>query len=97
MYLGKNCPTDVISFDISENKDEILADIIISTDTALRNAKIFNTVPIYELYLYVIHGVLHLIGYDDKRKKDRLIMQRKEEFLLKKLRMQHRCRKSELI
>ena len=66
MYRGQYNPTDVISFDISESNKEILADIVISTDTAIRNAKIFKTTHFYELYLYVIHGILHILGYDDK-------------------------------
>ena len=82
-YLGKNNPTDVIAFDIAEPKrpDKIFADIIISTDRAIDDARIYKTSPLYELYLYVIHGMLHLLGYDDKSKKDRLIMHKKEESL----------------
>ena len=84
-YLGKNNPTDVIAFDISGPKslDEIFADIVISTDRAIDNARIYKTSPLYELYLYVIHGMLHLLGYDDKSKKDRLIMHKKEAELVK--------------
>lgn len=82
-YLGKNSPTDVISFDNSINKNKIFADIVISVDTASRNARIFRTTPLYELYLYVVHGLLHILGYDDKRKKDRLDMHKKQEYLLK--------------
>jgi probable rRNA maturation factor len=85
MYLAKNTPTDVIAFDNSSNKKILLGDIAISTDTAIRNARIFKTSNFHEIYLYVIHGVLHLLGYDDTSKKDRLIMQKREEFLLKTL------------
>jgi len=85
MYRGRDCATDVISFDDSINRKEILADIVISTDTAISNAKIFKTTSLYELYLYVIHGVLHLLGYDDNNKKNRLIMHQKEEYLCSKL------------
>ena len=84
-YLGKNNPTDVIAFDIAGPKarKKIFADIVISTDRAIFNAKIFKTSPLYELYLYVVHGVLHILGYDDKTKKDRLLMRKKEANLLK--------------
>ena len=84
-YLGKNKPTDVIAFDIAEPKspDKIFADIVISTDRAIDNAARFKTSPLFELYLYVIHGVLHILGYADKSKKNRLIMRQKEESLLK--------------
>lgn len=76
-YCGKNNPTDVITFDLAEDKQALLADIVISTDTALRNARIFKTTPLYEIYLYVIHGILHLLGYDDKTIKQRKIMQKR--------------------
>jgi len=84
-YLGKNNPTDVIAFDIAgpNSQNKIFADIVISTDRAIDNAGAFHTTPLFELYLYVIHGVLHILGYDDKTKKDRLIMRQKEESLLK--------------
>ena len=81
LYLGCDSPTDVISFNNSADNEKLSADIAISTDTALRNARIFKTKPQDEIYLYVIHGVLHLLGYNDNNKKNKLIMQKKEEFL----------------
>ena len=86
-YLAKNNPTDVIAFDMPEPKSfgEIFADIVISTDRAIDNAGAFHTTPLFELYLYVIHGVLHILGYDDKTKKDKLLMRKKEAHLLKVL------------
>ena len=84
-YLGQNKPTDVIAFVILANRKEILADIAISTDTAARNAKIFKTTPLYEIHLYVIHGILHILGYADKTTPQRRIMQGKANHILKKL------------
>lgn len=84
-YLGQNQPTDVIAFDNPPNKKEILADIAISTDTAVRNAKIFKTTPLYEMYLYIIHGILHILGYADKTAPQRRIMQEKADNILNKL------------
>lgn len=83
-YLGKNNPTDVIAFDIAgpQSPEKICADIVISTDRAISNAKIFKTSPLYELYLYVIHGVLHILGYDDRTAKQRQLMQNKEKEIL---------------
>ena len=90
-YLGKNRPTDVLAFDITADKglrrDKIFADIVISTDRAIVNARTFKAAPLYELYLYIIHGLLHILGYDDKTKKNRLIMRKKEEFLIKNLKL----------
>ena len=86
-YLGKNNPTDVMSFDITQAKDakKLFADIVISTDRAFDNALTFHTKPLFELYLYVIHGILHILGYDDKSKRDRLFMRKKERQILETL------------
>jgi len=54
------------------------ADIVISTDTAVRNARIFKTNRFYELHLYLVHGLLHLLGYDDSNRKQIQLMRRKE-------------------
>ncbi|MFH0913009.1 MAG: rRNA maturation RNase YbeY [Candidatus Omnitrophota bacterium] len=86
-YLNRNNPTDVIAFNITdaEDKRHIFADIAISADTAVANARAFKTTPLFELYLYVIHGVLHVLGYDDRKKSDKLLMRKKEEQILKVL------------
>ncbi|MDD4894712.1 MAG: rRNA maturation RNase YbeY [Candidatus Omnitrophica bacterium] len=85
-YLGKNRPTDVIAFDVTEPKSpaKLFADIVISADRAIDNAGVFKTNALSELYLYIIHGVLHILGYDDHAKKDKLIMRKKEAQLLEK-------------
>jgi len=84
-YLGKNRPTDVMAFDISGPKGigEIFADIVISTDRAIDQARTFHTRPLFELYLYLTHGVLHILGYDHKTKKNKLLMRKREKNLLK--------------
>jgi probable rRNA maturation factor len=84
-YLGKNRATDVMAFDISKNKAKILADIVISGDTAVKNSKEFKTSSLYEAYLYVIHGVLHILGYDDETAQQRKIMEYKAQRILKTL------------
>ena len=80
-FHHRDSPTDVLTFDFAEpgNAKGILVDIIISTDTALRNAKIFKTAPEYELNLYLIHGILHLLGYDDRTAKQKQLMRKKEK------------------
>lgn len=87
MYLGKNQPTEVLAFDLtdSKNKSVILADIAISTERAIANARIFHTLAIYELYLYIIHGVLHILGYDDSTRNQRKIMKNKSTHILNSL------------
>jgi rRNA maturation RNase YbeY len=85
MYLGRYSATDVISFDLSGNKKEFLADIAVSVDTAILNARIYKTSTLCELSRYVIHGILHLAGYDDGTKKQRKIMHEKTNLILAKL------------
>lgn len=83
LYHSRNSPTDVLSFDISAAKDRFLSDIFISTDTAISNSKVFKTTPLYEMFLYVAHGVLHIAGCDDIDPKDRKVMRKKELRYLK--------------
>jgi len=85
MYLGRDTPTDVIAFDDSLKKGDFVADIAISCDTAVRNARIFKTSAASELYRYVIHGMLHIMGYRDDNKAGKKRMHKKEEFILHSL------------
>ncbi len=82
LYLGKHCSTDVISFDISRSDQELAADIAVSVDTAAKNAKIYRTSTLSEIYLYVIHGLLHLLGYDDGTQKKRKKMHDRQDSIL---------------
>ena len=84
-YLGKDYPTDVIAFDMSGKAATLQADIAISTDTAVSNAKAFDTTPAYELYLYLVHGLLHLLGYDDRSAKQRKLMEQRANSILRTL------------
>jgi len=77
MYLGSDCPTDVIAFDLSDAGGGFSADLAISTDTAVRNARIFKTCVTYEVYLYVIHGILHLLGFRDSTDRQKKLMEEK--------------------
>ena len=68
-YRGKNKPTDVLSFSaIEEQSDflvgDVLGDLVISIPTAKRQAKTYHVSLEDELYRLIIHGVLHLFGYD---------------------------------
>ena len=85
MYLGCDSPTDVIAFDLSDKGGELSADLAISTDTAIRNARIFKTCAAYEVYLYVIHGILHLLGFRDSTVRQRKSMERKTTQILSEL------------
>ncbi|MGD0336380.1 MAG: rRNA maturation RNase YbeY [Candidatus Omnitrophota bacterium] len=80
-FLNKNCATDVLAFDLSDTyaTGYLVGDIVVSADTALRNARVFNTKPSYELNLYAVHGLLHLLGYGDHTRKEKQLMRRKEK------------------
>jgi probable rRNA maturation factor len=88
-YLGRDSATDVLAFcpgrDGSIDK-RFLGDIMISSDMAENNRKVFGTGFDEEIALYVIHGILHLAGYEDKTKEERRVMKRIEDGLVKKSR-----------
>ena len=80
-FLKHNFYTDIITFDLSEGKD-IQAEIYISIDRIRENAKAFKCPFKKELFRVLIHGALHLCGYDDKHKKETMIMRQKEDYYL---------------
>ena len=83
-YLGHDTLTDIITFNYCEGKI-INSDIMISIDRVKENSTIFENTFLDELHRVMIHGVLHLIGYDDQNEKEKQIMKEKEDFYLKKL------------
>ena len=80
-YLGHDSFTDIITFDYSD-KNNISGDIFISIDRVKANALSFRASFENELKRVIIHGVLHLLGYRDKSKKEKIIMREKEDFYL---------------
>ena len=84
-YLGHDTYTDIITFDHSEQKHKIEGDVFISLERVEANAKKFNTTFENETYRVMAHGLLHLCGYKDKKKKDIVLMRKKEEECLELL------------
>lgn len=80
-FLGHNYYTDIISFDYSDG-NKINGEIYISIETLKRNAIIYNAGLKEELLRVMIHGVLHLCGYNDDDKKSKEIMFGRQEELL---------------
>jgi probable rRNA maturation factor len=77
-YLKHDHVTDVLTFDLGENTGEI----IICPRVAAAQARAHRTSTEKELVLYVVHGILHLAGFDDHRPQDILQMRRMEKKLL---------------
>ena len=80
-YLSKNYETDVISFDFSKD-NKISGDIYISSETVKKNSIIFNVDFNNELKRVMVHGLLHLLNYNDKSRQELKIMREKENFYI---------------
>lgn len=81
-YLQHDYFTDIITFDYSEN-DTISGDLFISIDSVRENASFYGTEFSNELHRVIVHGILHLIGYDDHCDEDIKMMRYKEDYYLK--------------
>lgn len=80
-HLNHDTFTDIITFNYVEN-NVISGDIFISIDRIKDNANSFDVAFSEELHRVIIHGVLHLIGYDDKTPSDAQEIRQKEDFYL---------------
>lgn len=83
-FLKHNTLTDIITFDLSEEEGVIDGEIYISIDRVRENASKFSKTFEDELHRVIIHGVLHLVGYGDKKPELKAIMREKEDYYLKK-------------
>ena len=81
-YLNHDYETDVITFNYSKKTKEIDGEILVSYEEAKRNAKIFNVTYGKELSRLVVHGMLHLLDFDDNNKENKKIMKRMENKLI---------------
>ena len=83
-YLNHNTISDVITFDYS-SKEKISGDIFMNIDCIIINAQKFNVPFINDFYRVMIHGVLHLIGYNDKSDVEKIKMREKEDIYLSEI------------
>jgi probable rRNA maturation factor len=81
-YLDHDTYTDIITFNNADNYGVIESDIFISIDRVKENAQILNIPFIDELHRIMIHGILHLIGFDDKTAALKQKMQQEEDLSL---------------
>jgi probable rRNA maturation factor len=95
-FLGEDSPTDVMSFRYDGDGPDgagggeagVGGELVISAETALREARARGIPPGKELLRYAIHGLLHVLGYDDRTPAGRRQMRRLEEMYLKKSRIE---------
>ena len=85
-YLDHDYFTDIITFDYTDNQ-MVSGDLLISIDRVRENAKTYGCSLQEELRRVMIHGVLHLCGYKDKRSVDKKLMTSKEDHYLKKFKI----------
>jgi probable rRNA maturation factor len=81
-YLAHDTLTDIITFDNSDDADILEGDIFISVDRVKENAHDLGITFRDELHRVMIHGVLHLLGYQDKDLLSQTAMRKKEDYCL---------------
>ncbi len=81
-FLGSNEVTDVIAFPLNNKEDILSGEIVISVETAVEVANRKRSNVEGEIILYLVHGILHLLGYNDNNKKNAKIMHEKESEIL---------------
>ena len=86
-YLSHDTLTDIITFDNSDEDNTVEADIFISLERVKENSEQLKTDITTEFNRVLIHGVLHLIGWNDKTQEDKAEMREKEEACLSLLRI----------
>lgn len=82
-YLDHDTLTDIITFNYCEG-DMISSDIMISIERVMENSSIFENSFSEELSRVMIHGILHLIGYNDKTDAEKEIIRKKEDYYVNK-------------
>ena len=82
-FLNHDTLTDIITFDMSEQADEVTGEIYISIDRVAENAKKFSVAYKDELHRVIFHGALHLCGFKDKKTADKEEMRKQEDKCLK--------------
>lgn len=84
-YFNSNEVTDVIAFPLNNHKSTLNGEIVVSVETAVDTAGKASAAIEGEIILYVVHGLLHLLGYRDGNRNEAEIMHDKESHILKAL------------
>ena len=83
-YAGRPEDTDVLAFPLADPADNVIGEIVVSASRAVREAEARGIAPADELALYLVHGALHLQGYDDRAARDRRRMYAREAEVLER-------------
>jgi probable rRNA maturation factor len=83
-YLDHDTLTDIITFDLSDAKDQLIGEIYISVERVKENAEKFGVSYSDELHRVIFHGALHLCGFKDKKEADQKVMRENENECLEK-------------
>ena len=83
-FLGVHAPTDVLAFplEVPETAGALLGQVVISADTARRQARRLRVPVALEMGLLATHAILHLVGYDDRDPREATLMHRREREIL---------------
>jgi probable rRNA maturation factor len=84
-YLKHDFYTDIITFDLSEEKNKIVGEIYISVDRVLENSTAFKKPFSKELSRVIFHGALHLCGYKDKTNKQKRQIRKREDYYISQI------------
>ena len=81
-FLKHDYFTDIITFPYENDRNKIEGEIFISLDTVRKNSDLYDVSYTQELKRVIIHGALHLVGYNDKTEKEKEAVRKKENFYL---------------
>ncbi len=84
-YLNHNTLTDIITFPLVNDEGVIGGDIYISIDRVRENARLYGKPVFNELSRVMIHGILHLLGYNDESEAEKAEMRKLEDFYIEQL------------
>lgn len=84
-FMSHAYPTDILTFNLSEHANELMAEIYICSDVVKENAKRFGVTKKNEFLRVMVHGILHLAGYKDKTRKEKKQMREREDVYLRLL------------
>jgi probable rRNA maturation factor len=81
-HLNHDYFTDIITFDYSDSQENISGDLYISTERVSDNARKFNISDEIELRRVMVHGLLHLAGFNDNTAEEKALIRQKEDYYL---------------